>query len=130
MEPELEGHDNSVKMPSETSAQILYRDAGDWARHFSCVRLSLALVLVLGGAITTITAGHLPAALRVGIFAWITGIVSFVYFTWLVIKMQNRQRKIRAELLHAQADWESRSLWTDVPLWLGFLFSVGAMLCL
>jgi hypothetical protein len=128
--PQPHEKENPFVTAGEAIAQTLYRDAGAWARHFSCVRLSLALVLVLGGAITTMTAQHISTVFRVGVFVWLTGIVAFTYFTSLVIRMQNRQRQIRAESLCVQASYKSRSLWTDIPFWLVLGFSLGAMVSL
>jgi hypothetical protein len=125
---ETQPSEDSLANISEATARTLYRDAGDWARHFSCVRLFLALALVLGGAITTMTAQNFTIVVRAGIFVWITGIVTFTYFTSLVIRMQNRQRRIRAHSLGVPSSPKARSLLTDVPFWLVLFFSVGAML--
>lgn len=111
---------------SEAAAIGLYRDAGDWARHFSCVRLCMGLILVLGGAGTTLLATG-QRVVQFGVVVWLLGLVGFAYFTTLVVLMQNRQKRVRAESLTPDGTFDKLSPVKDVPLLFVLVFTLGAV---
>jgi hypothetical protein len=122
-----EGEENE-----RVAALALYRDAGDWARHFSTVRLTIAMVLVFGGMglnfVWSFT-GYTDL-FWAGAILWSTGLGLFYYFSFLVRKMQNRQREIRNALYNQKYALDSNHPWTDVPFIVLLVMSVVAILIL
>ena len=96
----------------------IYSETGNWARHFSCVRLMVGMMTIFGSA-TMAACGVLnkqPSLCLIGALLWFVGLGVFVYFTVLVRKLQNRQRKMKYALTMTAMPRTSDVPCDDVPL--------------
>src|SRR5262245_51920155 len=82
--------------------RTVYDDAGDWSRHYSTVRMTVAtFVITTCVAIIALTGDKTSVSPRVGdsvCLLWLLGLVIFYAFTRLTFKERNRQLGHRVKM--------------------------------
>jgi hypothetical protein len=106
--------------------RTVYDDAGEWSRHYSTVRMTVAtFVITTCVAIIALTGDQESVSRRVGdsvCLLWLLGLAIFYAFTRLTFKERNRQLNHRIKMPLAAneagiADKEGAKILGDAASW-------------
>lgn len=118
--------------------RALYQDAGEWSRHYSTVRMTVAtFVITTCVAIIALTTDKGASSSRVGdcvTLFWLLGLFIFYAFTFLTFKERNKQlihRRVFAVPVPAnKRSKKGASILRDPASWallvLNTAFAIGA----
>jgi len=96
----------------------LYSEAGHWGRHYSAVRLTIGIAINITSL--TLLVGSLNYDIHwlsfVATILWLVGLILFGYFSYLVRRLQNSQRKMRNEVMGEAKPLMRPFPWDDLGL--------------
>lgn len=104
------------------NARVLYSDAGNWAIHFSNVRMGMSTFFlgIAWGAVVLNWDSYHPSLAWASWGVWIISGAFLAFFTWQTMEYSARQKRLKALLptMDSKSAWRALQTRTRVFIWL------------